>query len=405
MRLLKPFLSLAPIVATFLSLGGCFLAPGHYLSEHELNSGKAQDDLNVQLLPITPSLIMQQEKERPPVTVPRELVNYVPGSYQIGPSDVLYVTVWDHPELTAPSGSQQQIESNGRLVRPNGEFFFPYIGNIKAAGMTIEGLSALMTKELAKYVDNPQLDVAVIRYTSQKVYLSGAFTNASPINLTSKPMTLAEALGMAGVLGDDTDGRTAADLSRLKFTRDGHEYILDVYALNRDSNYTSRIFMKDGDTLHLDYNDNKKVFMMGEVRAPVALRFHADTISLTDALTTVGGLDQASANGNAVYVIRGSGGDFSKEAAKVFQLNSKSATGFILANRFRLQPQDVVYVGPTDISRWNRVVDELLPSLQLLNLTTQDALQVKEVDRAYGGGTLKTEVNSTFNVNVTNPGP
>ncbi|HSC76177.1 MAG TPA: polysaccharide biosynthesis/export family protein [Pseudomonadales bacterium] len=389
------------VVSPVFFLTGCFLAPGNYMSGGELSNGKAQD-VGVKLMPITPQLIMDEEKNRPPVVVPKELLDYQPPSYVIGPSDVLYVTVWDHPELTVPSGNQQQIESNGRLVRPNGEFFFPYIGNIHAAGMTIEGLAAHMTKELAKYIDNPQLDVAVIRYSSQRVYLSGAFRNGSPVILNSKPTTLAEILGAAGALGDDTDGRTQGDLSHLKFVRGGHEYLLNIYAINKESDYASRIYMKNGDTLHLDYNDQKKVFMMGEVKAPVALRFHADTVSLTDALTTVGGLDQRTANGESVFVIRGQNGDFSKETAKIYQLNAKSPTGFILANRFQLQPQDVVYVAPTDLSRWNRVVDELLPTLQLLNLTTQDAIQVKEVDNIYKGGS-STEVNNNFNVVVPTP--
>mgnify|MGYP001765285493 CR=1 FL=1 len=349
------------------------LAPGHHMDKGELRRGETADNVGVELVPITPELIMADEKARAPITVPRDLVQFNPGSYRIGAGDVLYVTVWDHPELTVPSGTQQQIESNGRLVRPNGEFFFPYIGNIKAAGMTIEGLADYMTKELATYVDQPQLDVSVIRYSSQKVYLSGAFKNTAPINITSRQLTLAEALGQGGV--DDTK----VDLSKVKLTRDGKEYVLDVYSLDRYSSYTSKIYLKDGDSLHLTYNDDKKVFVMGEVQKPTSLGFRANTVSLADALGSVGGVDQASADGKAVYVIRGMG-DLEKEKARVYQLNSKSATGFILASRFQLQPQDVVYVGPTNISRWSRVVEELLPTFQLFSLQTGSAVDIQQVD-------------------------
>ncbi|TXH51092.1 MAG: capsular biosynthesis protein [Cellvibrionales bacterium] len=366
---------------------GCSMAPGQFMDTKGLEQGTVSGGVSVALKPITPQLILDQEKQRAPIVVPKELLDYKPPSYVIGPSDVLYVTVWDHPELTVPSGTQQQIESNGRLVRPNGEFFFPYIGNIHAAGMTIEGLAAYMTSALAKYIDNPQLDVAVIRYSSSRVYLSGAFKNAAPIELNSKPMTLAEVLGVSGAMASEKNaGSAAGDLSRLKFVRDGKEYLLNIYAINRESDYSSRIYMKAGDTLHLDYDDEKKIYMMGEVKAPVALSFHADTISLTEALATVGGLDQRSAKGESVYVIRGHEGDFDKDSAQIYQLDASSPTGFILANRFRLRPQDVVYVGPTDLGRWNRVVDELLPTLELINLTTTDAIQVKEVDNIYSGG-------------------
>jgi polysaccharide export outer membrane protein len=361
------------LAAASLSLAGCMLAPGHHMDKGELRRGETADNVGVELVPITPELIMADEKARAPITVPRDLVQFNPGSYRIGAGDVLYVTVWDHPELTTPSGSQQQIESNGRLVRPNGEFFFPYVGNIKAAGMTIEGLAELMTRELATYIDQPQLDVSVIRYSSQTVYLSGAFKNSNPIKLTSTPLTLAEAIGIGGV--DDA----RVDLTSVKLTRDGKDYVLDVYSLDRNSSYTSKIYLKDGDTIHLTYNDNKKVFVMGDVQKPASLGFRANTVSLADALGSVGGVDQASADGNAVYVIRGMG-DLQQEKAKIFQLNGKSATGFILASRFQLQPQDVVYVGPTNISRWSRVMKELMPTFQLLQMQTGSAVDIQQVD-------------------------
>jgi polysaccharide export outer membrane protein len=364
-------LSLVTFMAASFLLSGCMLAPGHHLDESELSDGKDAAGLNVKLIPITPKLIMDEDRARPPVVVPAELVNYKPDSYTIGPSDVLYVTVWDHPELTTPSGSQQQIESNGRLVRPNGEFFFPYIGNIKAEGMTIEGLASYMTQELSKYLDKPQLDVAVIRYSSKRVYLSGAFKNTTPISLNSKPLTLVEAVGIGGV---DTE---LVDLSDVKLTRDGREYKLDFYSLNRDSAYTSKIFLKDGDNVHLNYNDNKRIFVLGEVLSPQSLVFRADHLSLSDALASVGGLDEQRANGKGVYVIRGAA-DMENEPAKIYQLDAKAATGLILANRFHLQPQDVVYVGPTDIARWNRVVEELLPTLDLIN-NGSDAIQQPKI--------------------------
>ncbi|MNE84157.1 hypothetical protein D3C80_1810320 [compost metagenome] len=55
-----------------------------------------------------------------------------------------------------------------------------------------------------------------------------------------------------------------------------------------------------------------------------------------------------------------------KEPAKVFQLDAQSPTAFILAQRFNLQPQDVVYVGPAGVTRWNRFISQLLGSVTVL---------------------------------------
>ncbi|MFR0689842.1 hypothetical protein ACLUTX_10620 [Enterobacterales bacterium AE_CKDN230030158-1A_HGKHYDSX7] len=104
---------------------------------------------------------------------------------------------------------------------------------------------------------------------------------------------------------------------------------------------------------------------MGEVNTPRALTFKTRQMNLADALGSVGGLNQTTANGKAVYVIRGVE-DLEKNRATVFQLDANSPTAFILAQQFQLQPQDVVYVGPAGVTRWNRLISQLVPSAGIL---------------------------------------
>src|SRR3546814_7467749 len=120
----------------------------------------------------------------------QDLLNYRPGAYRSGAIDLLYITVWDHPELTAPSGPQQQLDANGRLVRPDGTLFYPYIGNIEAAGKTIEELRALIARRLTNYIDSPQVDVSILRFGSQRVVVSGAFDTAGEVPVDRKSTRL-----------------------------------------------------------------------------------------------------------------------------------------------------------------------------------------------------------------------
>ena len=55
-------------------------------------------------------------------------------------------------ERPAPSGPQQSLEANGRVVRPDGTLFYPYIGAVKAAGLTVEELRASIAKRLTKVI-------------------------------------------------------------------------------------------------------------------------------------------------------------------------------------------------------------------------------------------------------------
>lgn len=364
------YLQMLPVM---LLVAGCHWAPGHFLAEQQEPETAAASGYTVEFEKITPALVAENLRKVSELSVPAELLDYQPGSYRIGPTDVLYVTVWDHPELTTPSGTQQQIDANGRVVKPDGKLFFPYVGNVQAEGLTVEEFRDELARRLAVYIDDPQLDVSVLRYASQTIYLSGALRNSAPIKLTSTPLTLAEALGQAGVESEQ------ADLSSVKLVRKGREYALDVYRLNRDTSYLNQIYLRDQDAIHVNYNDSKKVFIMGEVRNPTALNYRADRISLSEALATVGGLNQSSANGRSIYVIRGVS-DQETAVAHVYQLDGRSPTGFILANRFPLEAQDIVYVGPTQVSRWARIVDEILPTFQMLNMQSGTAVNIRTID-------------------------
>ena len=351
--------SLSLAVLAGFALQGCMFAPGQYLDTSEIGTEGSPESSRVELIPITPKLIAQNAATYVSSSVPAELLAFKPQAYRIGANDVLYITVWDHPELTAPSGPQQQIDANGRLVRPDGTIFYPYIGKLDAAGKTIEEVRSTIAQRLAQYVDSPQVDLSVLRFASQKAILAGAVTKAGPMPITTSPMSVVEAIGAAGI------EPLNADLSSLTLTRDGREYILDLDSLNGQGAQLHNVFLKDGDQLYLPYNDRKKIYVMGEVLAPQAVKFKTKHMNLADVVGSVGGLNQTTSNGNALYVIRGAE-NLETEPAKVYQLDAESPTAFAIASHFELKPQDIVYVGPAQVTRWNRLISQLLPSATIL---------------------------------------
>ncbi|MCL6688676.1 polysaccharide biosynthesis/export family protein [Pseudomonas sp. R3.Fl] len=351
--------SLSVAVAAAISLQGCMFAPGQNMDTSRIVRDGSAESSRVELVQITPKLLAVSAATEVGNEVPAELLAYRPQDYRIGPSDVLYITVWDHPELTTPSGSQQQIDANGRLVRPDGTLFYPYIGTIRVAGRTIEEVRSEISNRLSQYVESPQVDLSIMRFASQKVILTGAFEKAGPQAITATPLGLMEAIGNAGVNSE------TADLAGLILKRDGREYELNLDVAGDPQSDLYNLYLKSGDQIYLPYNDRRKVYLMGEVTKPAAINYKTKQLNLADALGTVGGLNQTTANGKAVYVIRGVE-DLEREPAKVFQLDAQSPTAFILAQRFNLEPQDVIYVGPAGITRWNRFISQLVPSASIV---------------------------------------
>ena len=108
----------------------------------------------------------------------------------------------------------------------------------------------------------------------------------------------------------------------------------------------------------------QKVFVMGEVNQPRGVEIVNDTLTLSAALGESGGVRQISANSGAIYVIRGS----STDNPEIYHLDAEFATGMFLAERFRMQAQDVVFVDSAGVSQWNRVISQLLPSISVIGI-------------------------------------
>jgi polysaccharide export outer membrane protein len=337
-----------------IPLSGCIWAPGQHLRTSDFGGvERTSEDGQLQLVPITPKLIAMEQAAQTEPSLPRSLLDYQPPAYRIGTGDTLYITVWDHPELTVPAGPQQQSTMAGRQIQADGSLFYPYIGKLQAAGKTPEELREIITQRLAKYVESPQVDISVLTYASQRVWVTGAAQKSTTVPLTVVPMTLDDALSQAGL------DQIQADLSGIKLTRDGQTYTIDLERLAQQSG-GKPIYLKNEDTVYVPYLDRKEVFVVGEVNLPGAYSFRTRDIPLSQALGRARGLAQPTANGNAVYVIRGSH-DLQQAPSTVYQLEARSPAAFAMASQFQVHPGDVVFVGAAGITRWNRFVTQLLP--------------------------------------------
>lgn len=349
MTSLRPFVLALGLAA---GLSGCLWTPGQHVGVGASRDGGVRTVGNDQLdlIPITPRLIAMDRASRGEADIlPPALADYRPDAYAIGPGDLLYITVWDHPELTVPAGPQQQLNAAGRLVQSDGTLFYPYIGRIEAAGRTPGELRDQLSQRLARYIESPQVDVSVLTYASQRVWVTGATAQSAAIPLTVVPLTLNDAISQAGI------NPTEADLSGLRLTRDGVTYTLDL-----DQQARGRVYLRDDDHLYIPFLDAKEIFVVGEVMQPGAFDFRTGSISLSQALGRARGLAQTTSNGNAVYVIRGSQ-DLETTPSAIYHLEAKSPAAFAVASQFELLPGDVVFVGAAGITRWNRFVTQLLP--------------------------------------------
>ena len=310
----------------------------------------------VVLRPLTPETV-KTFGARPEGPGYPELLSTKAAPYRIGAEDVLMVTVWDHPELTLPLGQYRTDAATGFVVDDDGQLFYPYIGRVKVAGLTIQQVRDLITQRLDKVLQRPQVDVKVLMYRSQKVFVGGEVKAPAVYNVTDVPFTLAEAVNRAGGF------LPTADQSRVQISRSDRTWSVDFLDLLAQGNRIGQVLLKDGDSVHVGHRDEAPVYMMGELRNPRSIPAYNGKISLAQAISDAGGINNQTADARSIYVFRRGKGE---NDVDVFQLDAYNPVAMVLADRFALQPRDVVYVDAGPLVRWNRVISLILPTTSLL---------------------------------------
>jgi polysaccharide export outer membrane protein len=107
--------------------------------------------------------------------------------YTVKAGDVLAVAVWKEPDLT----------SNTVLVRPDGTFSFPLVGQVDARGKTVQELQNLIVERLKKYIADPVVTVSVQEVKGNKVYVIGQVTKPGDF-VVNPSVNVMQALSMAG---------------------------------------------------------------------------------------------------------------------------------------------------------------------------------------------------------------
>jgi len=108
-------------------------------------------------------------------------------AYQVQPGDVLSVSVWKEPDL----------QGAAVLVRPDGTFSFPLVGQVDARGKTVTELQQIMTERLKKFISDPVVTATVTEIKGNKVYVIGQVTRPGEF-IVNPRVDVMQALSMAG---------------------------------------------------------------------------------------------------------------------------------------------------------------------------------------------------------------
>jgi polysaccharide export outer membrane protein len=274
------------------------------------------------------------------------------SDYRIGSGDLLNVIVFDHPELMLTAGPGADASASGFSVQSDGTFNYPFIGRVEARGRSTESVRADIAMRLAEYIPDPQVEVRVVAFNSQRVVVAGEVKvpTSQPISLV--PVTLITAINAAGGLTE------AADTRAVSVQRGGAVHTIDLAGFLNAGIEQNNPVLRAGDVVTVPRRRVQEAYLLGQIQKPAVVDLSLEQITLTQALTRQGGLEEVRADARGVFVFRNVAG-----GTTVFQLETSSPTSLLLGTRFVLEPADVVYVVRSPLSRWNDTISALLPTV------------------------------------------
>ena len=234
----------------------------------------------------------------------------------------------------------------------NGQIFLPLIESVCVKGLTLNEARAKIQALYSDEIANVDVFIEYVRRLHSKVELTGAVKVPEiPIN---GRVRLYEVLSLAGVPPN-------ANLFKSYVVREGMLLPVDLHHLLHEGDMSQNIVMRPKDKIFIADPMASTVLVMGEVGIAQVIPIPNGSISLREAIAAAGGIP-FTGDKRSIQVIRGN-----IINPKIYRLSWNHIT-YLPNNSLLLMPGDTVYISEKPITKWNRFIEQLLPSSLLIDL-------------------------------------
>src|SRR5688572_33264311 len=277
--------------------------------------------------------------------------------FTLGPGDKLEVEILGDPASRALA-----------TVGPDGRLYYYLLPGVDVWGLTLDQAKERIEFGLRDFLTDPKVAIQLRSIDSTRVWIMGRVANAG-IYPMSAPMTLLEAISVAGGTLTSSESGTTEDLADLPnsfVVRNGERLPVSFDRLLREGDMSQNIYLQPDDFIYFPSSVSRDIYVLGAVRNPKAVPRQFST--LVAAISDAGGPIE-NAHLTQVAIVRGS-----LDSPKIAVLNyNEIITGKI--PDVRLEPRDIVYV-PFSPYRY------ITKYLDLILLTFVRAVAINEGSRA-----------------------
>lgn len=267
-----------------------------------------------------------------PSAAPANLTSYV-----LGPEDSITVRVFAADDIP---DKPVQIDNDGSVT-------LPMIGQVHAAGLTVEQFQVNLVTAYKKYFKDPQVTVQVNDFRSQPVSVAGNVTTPGVVQLRGN-RNLMEVIGQAGGLRADAGDSVLITRNLSEgpipvagaFTDPTGKYSvahIDIRSVMNGKDPEGNILIKPHDVITVPRA--RMVYVLGNVTRPGGyVMTENETMSLTQAVALAGGWDHSAALSGA-RILRADGGPTREQIpADVKKIMQNKAPDL------QMRPDDILYI-------------------------------------------------------------
>jgi polysaccharide export outer membrane protein len=329
------------------------------------------------VIDLTPTTIANY-RQPPPVDRPSAVSNLPAGGrIAVAPGDAIKVRIFEPYEGSIfPTIQRPGADFGVQRVTDDGTVNVPFVGTIKVAGLDLSQIEKKIAQQVAASgkAQDPQVIVEFVADRTHTVMVSGDVRNPGRISLLEGVRSVVEAInkagGPAGIGGQAPNG-VGANQFEVIVRRNGQIILQTQYS-----------DLLAGGDIGLQKNDeivvrpNPRMFtVLGAVVKAGNVDMSKHSISLLEAMGTVGGLNDSRANKTGVYVFRM--GDLQNNPTargRVFRLDLYQPVSIFIAQQFPVLPKDVVYITNAPLYEYDKILTSLYRTFSIVGVARGNVL-------------------------------
>lgn len=286
-----------------------------------------------------------------PTSIPLKGKLAVAEMYTIGPGDKLQIVIQNQKEI-----------SGEYIVNEVGFIRFPLIGLFQVQGNTLTQIQSQLEETLKKFLRQPVVMIDLSESLNKQVFVYGALGDFGPLkqmevfNL-NKPTKILSLLASLG--GPKPD----ADIRNISISHaDGSRNLINLNRILLQGDQSQNIFLKPGDIVYIPSSatGENKVLVLGAVQQPGLFSFESEITAL-QAIALAKSFSK-NARVEDSFVIR-----TTVKNPYLLRVNFKRLLMQGEAQRdIPLQKGDIVFVPDNMITNYNRYLERIRPTLDIL---------------------------------------